>query len=799
MKTPNANHDYCLPGMTPFRISLCLTLLGLVVLAVLVTSCQTAPQADAPRADDQSQLPAVPPKVGHYIRLGDQHMDGGRPAKAIGYWRAALDSAEVQTNAALKARLLLKMAKAYASMGQTTQALQKADTAIEIAANNNDQGLEITALSLKGSIYLSVGRVDQARDTLKECILRARRSSDHPALAAALVDLGNLYAHRKQFAEAQKAYAEGITIYEGAPMTHLPLATALINSAITAIKAGTFEQARMTADRSRRVIAHAADSHEKNLVLINIALVYQRLRQHLPAQAAVLLEQAHQTFLLAYEKADQMDDLHASSYALGHLGELYESEDRLDDALQLSRRAAIAARKIDAKEALFRWQWQIGRIYRRQNQLENAITAYRLSVVTLKSVQQAQTGCYGQFQSTLRQDVTTVSVELADLLLRQAPSAADAEIRQALLSEAREVVELSKVYELRDYYQDDCVDAASANITQLDTISADAAIVYPLLLGDRLELLASTPAGLKQYRADLPVDEVIDAVHQLRRLLEKRTTREYLPWSQKLYDWLVRPIEKDMDPSGPKTLVFIPGGALRTIPMAALHDGRRFLIEKYALAVAPGLYLTDPQPLGGKKVEILAAGLTQSVQGFPSLPFVNDELKAIQRHYPATLMLNEDFSVTGIETALEDENFTIVHIASHAEFGENIANTFLLAFDDKLSLDRLDQSVGLLKYREDPLELLTLSACETAAGDERAALGLAGVAVKSGARSGLATLWHVNDLATAILIGEFYLQLRTAGTTRAVALQRAQQKLLSDLRYQHPGYWSPYILINNWL
>ena len=304
---------------------------------------------------------------------------------------------------------------------------------------------------------------------------------------------------------------------------------------------------------------------------------------------------------------------------------------------------------------------------------------------------------------------------------------------------------------------------------------------------------------MKQYRADLSVDEVIDAVHQLRRLLEKRTTREYLPWSQKLYDWLVRPIEKDMDPSGPKTLVFIPGGALRTIPMAALHDGRRFLIEKYALAVAPGLYLTDPQPLGGKKVEILAAGLTQSVQGFPSLPFVNDELKAIQRHYPATLMLNEDFSVTGIETALEDENFSIVHIASHAEFGENIANTFLLAFDDKLSLDRLDQSVGLLKYREDPLELLTLSACETAAGDDRAALGLAGVAVKSGARSALATLWHVNDLATAILIGEFYLQLRTAGTTRAVALQRAQQKLLSDLRYQHPGYWSPYILINNWL
>jgi CHAT domain-containing protein len=785
--------------MTSFRISLYWALLGLVFLAMLNISCQTTQQADTSNADDLRPSQTKPPEAEQYIRVGDQHMAGGRPAKAIGYWRAALDHVDVQTDAALKARILLKMAKAYASMGQTTQALQNVDAAIEIVVGEQDQGLEIAALSLKGSIYLSVGEIDQARGVLEECILRARRSSDRQALAAALIDLGNLYAYRKRLVEAQKAYAEGIAIYERSPEAHLPLATALINSALAAIEAGRFEQARMVADRSRNVIARAADRHEKILVLINIALVFHRLRQHLPAQASGLLEQAHQTLLQAYEKADQLDDLHASSYALGHLGELYESEDRLEEALELSRRAAIAARKIDAKEALFRWQWQIGRIYRRQNQLENAITAYRLSVVTLNSIQQAQTGCYGRFQSTLRQDVTAVSVELADLLLRRAPSAVDAEIRQALLSEAREVVELSKVNELRDYYQDDCVDAASANITQLDTISTDAAIVYPLLLDDRLELLASTPAGLKQYRADLPVDEVIDAVHQFRRLLEKRTTREYLPWAQKLYDWLIRPIEKDMDPSGPKTLVFIPGGALRTIPMAALHDGRRFLVEKYALAVAPGLYLTDPQPLGGKKVEILAAGLTQSVQGFPSLPFVDDELKAIHDHYPATLMLNEDFSVAGIETALEDEKFTIVHIASHAEFGENIANTFLLAFDDKVSLDRLDQSVGLLKYREDPLELLTLSACETAAGDDRAALGLAGVAVKSGARSALATLWHVNDLATSILIGEFYLQLSTTGTTRAVALQRAQQKLLSDLRYQHPGYWSPYILINNWL
>ncbi len=255
-----------------------------------------------------------------------------------------------------------------------------------------------------------------------------------------------------------------------------------------------------------------------------------------------------------------------------------------------------------------------------------------------------------------------------------------------------------------------------------------------------------------------------------------------------------------MTQSNIDTLVFIPGGALRTIPFAALHDGNQFLISKYALAITPGLDLTDPQPIGGQDLKILAVGLTESVQNFPSLPFVAEEIQAIQREYPVTdLMVNENFSVMGLGTALKDEKFTIVHIASHAQFGRDVSDTFLLAYDDKLSLDGLDQSVGLLKYREDPLELLTLSACETAAGDDNAALGLAGVAVKSGARSALATLWHINDLASSILVGEFYHQLKDSKLTRAQALQRAQLKLYHDRRFQHPGYWSPFLLISNWL
>lgn len=790
----------CLKQLGIHRPLIYLTMTGFFLLTMASISCQTAPHGDKPVTDNESLRLTEQSPGAHYNQMGDLYYAKGMAAKAIGYWRIAIEQSKNPPNLSLHTHILLKMARAYVSMGQTTQALQKVDAALDMATQIRNTPLEISALNLKGSIFLSVGKVLEAQSVLEKSLQRAHHENNHKALAEAYIHVGNLHVYQNQYEKAQKAYDKGIAIYRRSPGSDLALATALTNSAMASIQNARFEQAKAAADEAIAAIGKGENHHDKIFVLINIGLVFQRLRPHLPALDPILLEQSHQTFLQAFEQADQLGDIQAGSYALGYLGQLYEDQNRLEEALQLTRRAAIAARKVDAKEALFRWQWQIGRIYRKQNQLKSAITAYRLSVLALKSIQQAQSGCYGRFQSTLRQDVTAVSLELADLLLQHASSSiTDPATRQSLLSEAREVVELNKVYELRDYYQDDCVDAAHVNITRLDTVSPKAVVVYPLLFSDRYELLVGTSTGLKQYQAKVTDTEVIEVVRQFRRLLEKRTTQEYLPLSQKLYNWFIRPIETDLKQSGVDTLVFIPGGALRTIPMAALHDGSQFLIEKYAIAITPGLYLTDPQTIGGKDVLILAAGLTESVQGFPSLPFVADELRAIQNEYPTTLMVNEEFSVSGIETALEDEKYTIVHIASHAQFGENIDNTFLLTFDEKFSFDSLDQSVGLLKYREDPLELLTLSACETAAGDDRAALGLAGVAVKSGARSALATLWHVNDLASSILIGQFYQELHGAGNSRAAALQKAQQKLLADLRYQHPGYWAPYLLINNWL
>jgi CHAT domain-containing protein len=234
--------------------------------------------------------------------------------------------------------------------------------------------------------------------------------------------------------------------------------------------------------------------------------------------------------------------------------------------------------------------------------------------------------------------------------------------------------------------------------------------------------------------------------------------------------------------------------------MAALHDGRDFLIRKFAVVTSPGLSLTDPRrPLRTGNEEVLLAGLTKPVQGFPALTNVPMELKSIEALYRSRLLKDSDFRISTIKGELQRYPYPIVHIASHGEFFDNSKDTYILTWDEKLSMDDLEKIIGISRFRKEPVEVLTLSACVTAAGDDRASLGLAGVGVKAGARSALATLWYINDHTTYQLVTDFYDQLRNTSVSKAKALQHAQIKLLDDRHFRHPGYWSPFLLIGNWL
>jgi CHAT domain-containing protein/Tfp pilus assembly protein PilF len=693
---------------------------------------------------------------------------------------------------------LLRLALAYQSLGQYREALKSLEVALLLAKKADDQPRLAAVLGSLGNVYIATGPAETAYRYLNEALGMATEAGIIGLSAAILNNLGNLFASQKKYTEAIGAYTESARL--AAQIGNPALAArARTNAARASMQSGQLQESKALLDAALEGLRSLEHSHDQAYGLINIGLAYHELQPHLADIQEPLLLLAAKAFNEAVHVAEAIGDPRAASYAWGYLGKLYEADRRYQEALHLTRRALFAAQQVNAPESLYRWQWQTGRLLKGLGKTDDAIAAYRRAVQTLQAIRPEMAVSYGSTQVSFRESVGPVYFELVDLLLQRAASTQAREQYEPYLIEARDTVELLKAAELRDYFRDDCVDAVRSRIARLDIISQTAVVIYPILLPDRTELLVSLPTGLKRFAVPVDAATLTQEVRAFRRKLEKRTTREYLPYAQQLYDWLLRPLEPELTPLPIDSLVFVPDGPLRTIPMAALHDGRQFLIGKYAVAITPGLDLTDPRPMQRDTIKTLAVGLTEAVQGFPPLPNVSRELQAIQSLYGGAPLLNQDFRVSRLEKQLREERFTVVHIASHGRFEGDVAKTFLLTFDDKLTMERLDQAVGLFRFRDEPLELLTLSACETAAGDDRAALGLAGVAIKAGARSALATLWYINDPASAILVAEFYRQLQEPSVSRAIALQRAQLSLLNDPRYQHPGYWSPFLLINNWL
>ena len=221
---------------------------------------------------------------------------------------------------------------------------------------------------------------------------------------------------------------------------------------------------------------------------------------------------------------------------------------------------------------------------------------------------------------------------------------------------------------------------------------------------------------------------------------------------------------------------------------------------RYAVAVTPGLSLLDPRPLPHAQIKLLACGVSQAVQGFPALGAVPGELQSLNAMFQGKKLLDQDFTAQTLERELAQGGYSIVHIAAHGNFGADASRTYILAFDKPLTMDRLEELILPHLLSDHPIELLTLSGCQTAAGDDRAALGLAGVAIKAGARSALASLWSIEDAATQQLMTEFYANLKNhPGQTKVQALQQAQIKMLNDTQRSHPCYWSPFLIIGNWL
>lgn len=728
---------------------------------------------------------------------GEAAFQTGRIAEAIEAWSAAERQATAAGDPALRMDALLRRADGYQTLGLLPQAAADLEACHALAATTADSERQAIASGMLGSVYLTAGRTEDAGRLLRESLDLAERHALPAVRATTLSNLGLLMTLRRQPREALVWFDRSLAVAQALGDPAL-LVRGQINRSRAALTAGQPELAGAALDAAGAALSRMEPTPEKAQLLLARAVSLLRLQEPVarlePAFARSLEESLGEAAVLA----GRFEDRRTLSFAEGYLGRLYEKQQRTAEALDVTRTAVHLAQQTGAPALLYQWHWQIGRLLQARGDSDRAIQAYQRAVESAQQLRLSQDQPPDGFGDSFYQTVGPLYQQLADLLLRRAEASTNADAAQADLRTARNTIELFRGAELEDYFRDGCVGSLQARTRGIERLPEHTAALYPVLLRDRTILILIIGKTLQQFPVPAGTAEMAAAVRELRRRLERVAIPEYLGPAQRLYDLLIRPLEPVLAQHAVTTLVFVPDGPLRTMPLAALHDGHKFLVERYASVVVPGLTLVDPGSIPRQRISVLLNALMKGVQGFQPLPYVAEEVTTIEGLFTCEVLENETFTAKNVQKALARRPFTIVHIASHGAFSREAKDSFVLTFDDRLSLDQLEQLITRRPFSNRRLELLVLSACEMASEDERAAIGLTGLAVKADARSAVASLWYINDEAAAMLISAFYRELRDETVSKAEVLRRAQLSLIHDRRYRHPGYWSPFLLIGNW-
>ncbi len=732
---------------------------------------------------------------------------------ALTTWERAADIYQQIGDSTALTRNRINSAQALQSLGLFRQAKKILTEVEQTLKNQPDSLLKATGLRSLGNVLQVVGDLKESRQVLEQSLALVSASSSERAVSDTLFSLGNT-------ARAQRETKAALDYYQQAASASAdPLARiqAQLNQVSLLIETKQFPDALALSSRIQPEISNLPSSRMAVDAKINFAQSLMKLgrgdgraaeaREEAPSAPPTFLGTSAQVLAQAVGQAQSLQDKPAESYAIGTLGELYEKTAQFSDAQKLTEKALFIAQSINALDIAYQWQWQLGRILKQQRDIKGALAYYSEAFKTLQSLRSDLVAINPDVQFSFRESVEPVYRELVELLLqpRQTPSQGGVP-DQDNLKQARFVIESLQLAELDNFFRSACLSPKQDLDPLIDQKDQQAAVIYPIILPNSLDVILKLPnQGLRHYRTLIAQDQVEGIVQNLRKYLKDVTrTAEVKQQSQQIYDWLIRPAEAELANSSIKTLVFVLDGELRNVPMAVLYDKQqqKYLVQKYAIALTPGLQLLDPKPLQQERLNVLTAGVEKerSLENreFAPLENVPRELESIQSEVPKSeKLLNQQFTETNLQNQLMAAPFSVVHLATHGEFSSDPEKTFILTWDALLNVKKFDNLLrNSDENRSSTIELLVLSACKTAEGDKRAALGLAGVAVRAGARSTLATLWSVDDRFTAELMSEFYRELK-AGVNKAEALQRAQLTVFASEK--SPYFWAPFVLVGNWL
>jgi CHAT domain-containing protein len=489
----------------------------------------------------------------------------------------------------------------------------------------------------------------------------------------------------------------------------------------------------------------------------------------------------------ALEIGQNLNHPRLRSQADGTLGRLYRRTGELKPAKQHLESALRFAQATQSWDLAYQWQWQLGQLAAAAGDDTGAIAAYQAATDSIDLIRSHILATNPDWQFSFRDKIEPVYLEYLRLLLSSPSPSGERVI--ALHSRLR-------LAELENYLQ-----CGRLELVDFKEIQAPALTVVHLLdLGSSLEVIVRSGDGWHFHSIDANsvranLQNLIFNVQDER--LASIPESAILYYSQQLYRQLIAPIEPYLPDSG--TLVFDLDSGLANLPIALLHDGQNYLVQQYSLALTLGSLWRTPQALPPGKPKALVAGISQTSPSFQgnweAIPEVADEVAAVRQQTRAKVLLDEEFTSSRLFEQID--KFPIVHLSTHGRFSSNPQKTSILAWDKAIDLRSLGRWLKT-DGKGSAIELLVLSACESAKGDKRSALGLAGVAATAGARSTLASLWPIDAARSVQLMGDFYRGLNR-GLSKAEALRAAQLGLMSNPEYKHPYYWGALVLVGSWL
>ena len=705
-------------------------------------------------------------------------IDGSLATKnALADWSNSAPQEENVNNISSTLTTQIELAKDYLDSGHLPQAralLEKTILSLETAPN---VPLEYTAHLYLGHAYLLQGDYTRALDNYLES---GQLASNRTASLVVLNNLSLAYYRqgRKLLVAAEKSseYDESLSRQQQQESQKM------------------LEAARTNARRARELALTVPPSLSSVRAWLNWPKISGELHNIQPkdysqqlqilrslppssSKARLLIEMADYTtkdkvttLKAAIATAEAEEDYATLSWAWGALGAWALEQGQTVVALEQTKQALLAAERIFATDIIYRWQWQLGRIYRVLGQKELAALQYEQALSSLFLMKEDLLIAIRNKQVDFDEQIEPIYRQYLQLLLEKSDE-----------PKAWLVAELLAKAELESYFGDDCFDLKESR-----PLPSNVAVIRSIMVADNLYLMLKLPSEeIKVFPIKIALQDLNNSLEQWRYQLEFPKDNSYRLIGRQLYELLIQPLVPDL--ARIDHLVFINDGLLRTVPMAALYNGQQHLIEQYSISYAVSSDLAISQ--SSNHYQLLAFGLSAPPAPAPALPTVKRELLAIQQILRGNFMENKDFTLSNLDRELA-KDYSLLHLATHSSFGGSKESTYLQAYDRNISLLELEQ---ILLEDKSVLQLLVLSGCETALGEQDALLGLAGIGIRTGVANTIGSVWAVNSDSTADLFVDFYQNYTHQKMISSEALRLAQIQFIE--RKLHPYYWSGFMNI----